>query len=123
MNFDNRQSARRSASWISTLANTWGAGLLERPLQPEIGIAKTAQDIEKVARLRYELYVERDRKGYAAHHDLRLFFDEVDLPSLIFYGGFGDELGASVRLTRAADAFRDPQPKLLTSQPVKSTPP
>jgi len=113
MNFPNRQSAFHSAGWASSLANTWGANLQERPLQPEIGIAKTARDLEKVARLRYELYVERDHKRYDAQHDLRLFFDDVDLSSLLFYACSGNELGASVRLTRAADALRDPQLKLL----------
>lgn len=96
MNSDNRQSALRGAGWVSSLAKTWGASLLERPLQPEIGIAKTAHDLEKVARLRYELYVERDQKGYPAQHDLRLFCDDIDLSSLIFYARSGDELGASV---------------------------
>jgi hypothetical protein len=113
MSFDKLHSARRSEGFAGRLANTWGASLLQRPMAPGIGIAKTARDLEKVARLRYELYVERDHKGYPAQHDLRLFRDDIDLASLIFYACSGDELGASVRLTRAADAFQDPQLKLL----------
>jgi predicted GNAT family N-acyltransferase len=109
MSLDNLHSARRSEGLASRLANTWGASLMERPRQPGIGIVKTADDLEEVARLRYELYIQRDQKPYAAEHDLRLFCDDADPSSLIFYARSGGELGASVRLTRAADAFRDVQ--------------
>ncbi len=121
MNFEHRQSMHDSSVWVDDLATTWGARLLDRPLQPEITIAKTAHDFAKVARLRYELYVERDQKPYAAQHDLRLFCDNIDLSSLIFSAHYGDELGASVRLTRAADAFLDPQLKLLAEAANLST--
>jgi hypothetical protein len=113
MRTDRQLSGAHGAGWVHRLAETWGAPLLDRTLQLEIGIVKTAQDLEQVARLRYELYIERDHKPYAAHHDLRLFCDEADPSSLIFYARSDGEIGASVRLTRAADAFRDPQPTQL----------
>lgn len=79
-----------------------------------VSIAKTHSDIRAIARLRYELYIARDRKPYgSADHDRRLFIDAIDDVSLNFQANRDDVLLAAVRLTMARDALRDPQTALV----------
>jgi predicted GNAT family N-acyltransferase len=62
-----------------------------------------------IARLRYELFVERDGKAYAhADHSTRRFLEPIDEDSINFAVLDGDECAMAVRLSPASAAARDP---------------
>jgi hypothetical protein len=80
-----------------------------RNVRNDIRIAATADEILDIGKLRYSLYVDRDRKLYehADHRQLTLI-EPVDTKSLNFYAGNRSGLRAAVRVSRAAHALNDP---------------
>jgi len=74
-----------------------------------ISIARSQHDLTKVGHLRYELYVDRDKKAYAfADHRGRALIEPVDAASLNFYSSDASGVCSAVRLTGAEDASEDP---------------
>lgn len=83
------------------------AGAVSR--YPSIDIANTAQAINAVGRLRYELFIKRDGKRYAhANHERETFIEPVDDASLNFLASDHQRCLAAARMTWAVDALDDP---------------
>jgi hypothetical protein len=96
------------SNWSFIRAN-WPGEILQSQ-NPFVTVVTARADMSEIARLRYELYVARDRKPYkAADHAQRSFVDAIDATSLNFQAVDHSILLASVRLTSGRDALRDPQ--------------
>lgn len=88
----------------------WRAAAKVPSSSASIRIAKSQDDLTAIGRLRYEYFVERDRKPYAhADHELQTLLEPVDGVSLNFCVEIDERVVAAVRLTRAADAHLDSQ--------------
>jgi hypothetical protein len=85
-----------------------------RSFAPSVALATTGEEIHAIARLRYDLYIGRDKKAYVSvDHLRRSFLDEIDDVSLNFRCGPPHELLAAVRMTWARDALGDRQTALV----------
>ena len=91
------------------LASHWGAEALRPSKFPSIGLAQSPKDLERLGRLRYELFVERDGKGYAAVHASGSFLEKIDDLSLNLQATDHQRCLAAVRLTKGQDALTDRQ--------------
>jgi predicted GNAT family N-acyltransferase len=80
-------------------------------------ISRTDQELMKIGRLRYELFIERDGKPYrAADDERRLFLEPVDKCSLNFFGTIGNDCVIAVRSTNVLDAECDEQLSRVVEQ-------
>ncbi|CAH1664056.1 hypothetical protein CHELA20_40292 [Hyphomicrobiales bacterium] len=96
------------------LRSIWGDLPFGRLTYSGISIATSMADLTTVGRLRYDLFVERDGKSYAqADHRHRTLVEDVDRVSLNFQATAYQRCLASVRLTRAEDAYLDSQLSLI----------
>lgn len=76
--------------------------------RPDIGVIDTGVGLEGIGRLRYDLFVERDGKGYeCADQNARMFLEPIDEVSLNFHHSLVVETLAAVRLSWASDALGD----------------
>lgn len=70
--------------------------------------------MEEIGRLRYALYIARDKKNYThVDHERQCMLDPIDDVSLNFQATDGKRILAAARLTRALDALNDSQMSLL----------
>jgi len=79
-----------------------------------ISIARSSEQMAEIGRLRYALYIARDKKRYIhVDHERQSMIEAIDDVSLNFQIIDNNRTLAAVRLTRAADALNDPQLSLL----------
>lgn len=79
-----------------------------------ISIVSSQEELIAIGKLRYSLYVERDRKSYDANHLTRTFIEPIDNLSTHFQAFQADRLVGAVRLTDAIAARNDPHLRLLS---------
>lgn len=93
------------------LASLWGADTFQPSKYSSITLAHTQRDLNNIGRLRYELFVERDHKAYAADHSNSVFLKSIDNLSLNIQAVDADheKCLAAVRLTRGQDGMADRQ--------------
>ncbi|WP_162559775.1 hypothetical protein [Methylobacterium radiodurans] len=79
--------------------------------------AEGLTNIECIGSLRYQYYIERDRKNYAfANAERKTLIEPVDAVSLHLHLTRGDRCILAVRLTRASDAQADVHLNALLEQ-------
>lgn len=89
-------------------ATRWPHEELGYSKYPAIGVARTRNQMLNVGKLRYELFIERDGKGYGhADRERRVFLEPIDELSLNFHASYHQRCLAAVRLTWAIDAGID----------------
>jgi hypothetical protein len=77
-------------------------------LKDRVSVVKTLQGLRKIGELRYAMYVEKDKKAYAAADSShRCFLELVDMNSLNLVALRGSECLGGIRLTKAADGLDD----------------
>lgn len=91
------------------LMSLWGGDALEPSKYSSIGTAHTRIQLQNIGRLRYELFVERDRKAYEADHDIGMFLEPIDDLSLNIHCTDEERCYSAVRLTRGQDGMADRQ--------------
>lgn len=103
-----------SFDWLG--ADRWPEEIIDAVRFPGMGVARTVQHMMEIGRLRYELYIERDRKRYAhADHEARTFLEPVDRLSLNFLARIRGLSAITVRATWAGDAILDPHLEQLVA--------
>lgn len=91
-----------------------------RDVRNDVRIATTDNEILDIGKLRYRLYVDRDRKLYDhADHRRLILIEPIDTKSLNFYSADLSGIRAAARLSRALDSFSDP---LLAPMVAKARP-
>lgn len=92
-------------------ASLWSADYFQPSKYSSITLARTQKDLNNIGRLRYELFVERDHKAYAADHSNSVFLEPIDKLSLNIQAVDADreKCLAAVRLTRGQDGMGDRQ--------------
>jgi len=80
-----------------------------RNVRNDIRVATTDDEVTKIGKLRFSLYVDRDHKLYEhADHRHRTLIEPLDPKSLNFYAAGQSGVRAAVRLSRASDSLSDP---------------
>ncbi|KAF0120494.1 MAG: hypothetical protein FD152_4137 [Xanthobacteraceae bacterium] len=93
---------------LGLLLDRWPRSAFASHRFPAIGCASSSDELNKIGRLRYDLFIERDGKAYSgANHRQRSFLELIDGHSLNFQVVHHGEPIAAVRLTRAKDALAD----------------
>lgn len=93
------------------LASLWGIDCFQPSKYFSITLAHTQKDLKNIGRLRYQLFVERDHKAYAADHSNSVFLEPIDNLSLNIQAidAGHEKCLATVRLTRGQDGMADRQ--------------
>lgn len=74
----------------------------------QVRIAETHQDLQRIGRLRYSLFVAKDGKSYpCADHENQCFIEPIDHKSLNICGVNDSTCLTAIRLTRAQIALED----------------
>ncbi len=74
-----------------------------------ISVARTQFDLTQIGRLRYEVSMEREKNQHLdVDSDDRVFLESIDPLSLNLMACLNNRCLAAIRMTWAADAYRDP---------------
>ncbi len=100
---------RAAASALPLIAAyRWQLPMPGRTRRQDIEVIQRGSGMQGIGRLRYDLFIERDGKGYEfADPVMRTFLEPIDEVSLNFHYTPLDETLASVRLSWAQDALDD----------------
>lgn len=105
------------------LERIWGRDVFSPSKFPLISTAYCSDDLLRIGRVRYELFVERDGKNYPADHERRLLIEDIDALSLNIEARDGDRSLTGLRLTRGQDAIADRQLRAILLNSECARPP